>query len=780
MRAGISRWFSQPLPACSRHRGFEVRSWWWSGAVALILTFAKHWCLGAPTPSWVEQEARYDSTVWRREVEACKHELALVELRDRLRAATNKVSVLADFQFRTIEVPSPTKLTERLDLGIVRQPFDDTRKIVLPHTEWRDVLLRLYGNGWRVEQGSWHHEYFAPASAAEAAQSTFSFELHGRRLSARSRFIVKGTVSITWSNRVPDHLSVSNFVVLEHAGNPGFDLIGRVIPPAPQRRGELVDLHPIAVVDGDADQDEDIVTAGVNQILVNQGDATFKPMPFVAESVFHGARVTGVFADFNGDGFSDFLSVGSEGSWTNRLVLYPGKGVLPLNGPPFEANPYLRVPFPAVLSAGDVDSDGDLDVWLAQYRQPYVDGQMPTPYYDANDGNPSYLLLNDGSGRFESATHRVGLGAKSRRRVIGGSLVDLNRDGNLDLISVNDFCGVDLFYQDGEGKFSDETDRLYNRHLFGMTHCLGDFDRDGLLDFLVTGMSLPAVRRLEGMGIGRDDMPDRTAMRGDMSYGNRMYLQRGDRWIQPTWSDAIARTGWTWGSTAGDFDNDGDLEIYVANGHISGASVEDYDSLYWRHDIYLGSSKNDPALFQHLAKRLTPVSMLRTSWNGHQHNALLWDMGGNRYIDVAYLLGVAHETDCRAVISADLDNDGALDLVVSENEWMSSTDMGRKRLLIHRNTLRTPGRWIGAKLQVVQGAPSVFGAVVEVRTAARTFSAQLATGASYSSQHPNTLHFGLGEAEIVDTLTVKWPNGRAQSLDRPTLGRYHVFVSRAP
>jgi hypothetical protein len=500
----------------------------------------------------------------------------LVELRDQLRAATNKVSVLADFNFRIIDVPSPTKLTERLDLGIVRQPFDDTRRTALPHSEWRAILLRLYGNGWRVEQGSWHHEHFEPASPAQAANSIFSFELHGRRLSARSRFIAKGTVAITWSNQVPDRLSISNFVVLEHAGESGFDLIGRVIPPAPQERGELVDLHPIAVVDVDADQDEDIITAGVNQVLVNQGDATFKPMPFVCESVFHGARVTGVYADFTGDGFSDFLSVGSEGSWTNRLVLYPGKGVLPLSEPPFEANPYLRVPFPAVLSTGDIDSDGDLDIWLAQYRQPYVDGQMPTPYYDANDGNPSYLLLNNGSGQFESATHRIGLGAKSRRRVIGGSLVDLNRDGNLDLISVNDFCGVDLFYQDGEGRFSDETDRLYNRHLFGMTHCLGDFDRDGLLDFFVTGMSLPAVRRLERMGIGRDDMPDRTAMRRDMSYGNRMYLQRGDRWIQPKWSDAIARTGWTWGATAADFDNDGDLEIYVANGHISGASIEDW------------------------------------------------------------------------------------------------------------------------------------------------------------------------------------------------------------
>ena len=71
---------------------------------------------------------------------------------------------------------------------------------------------------------------------------------------------------------------------------------------------------------------------------------------------------------------------------------------------------------------------------------------MPTPYYDANDGHPSYLLVNDGTGRFENATAPAGLARKSHRRVIAASLVDLDDDGDLDLVTVNDFSGVDLFY----------------------------------------------------------------------------------------------------------------------------------------------------------------------------------------------------------------------------------------------------------------------------------------------------------------------------------------------
>ena len=78
----------------------------------------------------------------------------------------------------------------------------------------------------------------------------------------------------------------------------------------------------------------------------------------------------------------------------------------------------------------------------------------------------------------------------------------------------NDYAGVDLYYNDGSGRFSDETARLYNRHLFGMGHCFADFDRVVVLDFLAIGMSVPTVRRLEFMKLGRDEFPDRTSKRG--------------------------------------------------------------------------------------------------------------------------------------------------------------------------------------------------------------------------------------------------------------------------
>src|SRR5207244_10303692 len=84
-----------------------------------------------------------------------------------------------------------------------------------------------------------------------------------------------------------------------------------------------------------------------------------------------------------------------------------------------------------VLTCGDIDGDGDLDVWLGQYKVPYDRGQMPAPFYNANDGHPAYLLLNDGQGNFSDATVAAGLGQTPLRRAYSGSLVCLDGGGGL-------------------------------------------------------------------------------------------------------------------------------------------------------------------------------------------------------------------------------------------------------------------------------------------------------------------------------------------------------------
>jgi hypothetical protein len=614
------------------------------------------------------------------------------------------------------------------------------------------------------------------------AVSDFAFEFDGQRLTASTRFIVRGTCRVEWepdtapaSLMRPNRLIVSNLTVWERAGAPGFRKQIVATPEAPQGSGGFASLHPLIVQDINQDGLEDIIMASANKLFLNKGNATFEPMEFISEKVFHGVRSAGVVADFNNDGHLDFLTVASEGVWTNQLVFYAGNGSIPFTNEPAICCAGLRLTDPSVMTAGDIDKDGDLDVWLAQYKPPYVGGQMPTPYYNANDGHPSVLLLNDGHGQFVAATDSARLTPKSRRRTYAASFVDLNDDGHLDLLTVNDFAGLDLYYNDGQGHFSDETARLCNSHLFGMSHFVADFDHDGALDLLAIGMSLPAVHRLESLKTCRKDFPERTAKRVEMACGNRLYVLRSGQWAKPDFADQIAQTGWTWGTSAFDLGNDGNLDIYLANGHFSGESSEDYDSHYWRHDIYVGDSREDKRLLYYFAKPFLGINTGKTSWNGYQQNVLFFDTGTNHYLNISYLMDVAHETDCRAVVAADLDNDGRMDLLLTEAQWFGNPVTGRHRLLVHLNQLKTDGHWIGARLLTRKGRPPPIGAKVFARTEAGSCVAQVITGNSFQAQHPNTVHFGLGQIRRVTELTVQWPNGERQTLKEPAIDAYHSF-----
>ena len=465
-----------------------------------------------------------------------------------------------------------------------------------------------------------------------------------------------------------------------------------------------------------------------------------------------------VIADFDADGHSDLLATRARGD----LMLYTGDARGHFGGESratvFE-EPLLG---PSVLTAGDIDADGDLDVWLGQYKPAYADGQMPSPFYDANDGYPAYLLLNDGAGRFTPATEEAGLATKRFRRTYTGSFVDLDADGDLDLLVVSDYAGVDLYHNDGAGHFSDANNTLRGeRHLFGMSAAFADYDLDGRLDFFVAGMGSTTARRLEALGLARADRPDVTEMRMRMAFGNRLYLARDDGWHESSFASQVARTGWTWGTTAFDFDNDGDPDLFAANGHQSGESTEDYCSNFWSHDLYDGVSESDPELAKLFSEASLGLRSGEQSWDGYQKNHLLMNRAGTGFVDVAFLLGVADQFDSRSAVSADLDRDGRVDLLVTEHLGAEG-----EKLRIYRNLLDTGNAWIGVDLRGSGNGKSAIGASVSIRTTGRTHVGRVLTGESLMAQHASTLHFGLGAAERVESHAVTCPFRLAMDVRR--------------
>jgi len=152
---------------------------------------------------------------------------------------------------------------------------------------------------------------------------------------------------------------------------------------------------------------------------------------------------------------------------------------------------------------------------------------------------------------------------------------------------------------------------------------------------------------------------------------------------------------------------------------------------------------------------------------------LFMDVGTNQYVNVAFLMGVAHEEDTRAVVSADLNNDGRLDLVLTEGQWFGGPHTGRNRLHVHLNQLNTGHHWIGVKLVSNSPGMHTVGAKVWAKTDGHTYLAQVVTGDSYEAQHPSTVHFGLGGTQSVKQLLVRWPNGKMQTIENPAPDRYY-------
>jgi hypothetical protein len=301
-----------------------------------------------------------------------------------------------------------------------------------------------------------------------------------------------------------------------------------------------------------------------------------------------------------------------------------------------------------------------------------------------------------------------------------------------------------------------------------MSASFADYDLDGHLDFFVAGMASMTARRLEAMGLGRAERPDMQKMRMPMAFGNRMYLASDDGWQEPDFREQVARTGWTWGTTAFDFDNDRDPDLFAANGHISGTSTKDYYVNFWCHDIYDGVSEPNEALGLLMAKRMEGLSAGAESWDGHQKNQLLMNLEGDGFVNVAFLLGVAGSFDSRSAVSGDLDLDGRVDLVVVEDRGLNG-----QGLHIYRNRLETGNHWIGIRLLEEGNGISPVGASVSVRTAEQTHVGRITTGETVVGQRSTTLHFGLGSSTRVESIEVRWPNGMTRIVHDPEIDRYH-------
>jgi len=725
--------------------------------------------------AWLEaRENEANKTIWAKEMLAQICSRRFESLWDSINASTNKLALIAEFSSNEILLGKwapPQSLPHGIELRQAIGPGP-----MLSTTQWRDWVQQLGHDGWQLDNIEFRHDRFDTDENGQPWKSHFYFAARLTNPVREERAMLDGDLIVDWAAKQPNEslpivkrIDASHLKLETRRGEPLFQpVLQETIAP----RGKSVFIDPLIFYDLDGDGLSEVILAAANLVYRRGGDGRYLAEPlcrFPAESI-----TTAIIADFDGDGVADFLCANATG-----LILFKGSAEGTFAEPGrlvWAANPPLKNAM--VLTCGDIDHDGDLDVFIGQYKTPDL-GQILRPYYyDANDSFPSYLLLNDGHGNFTNVTETAGLGPKRWRRVFSASLADLDGDGHLDLIVVSDFAGVDVYRNDGHGHFVDVTPRwIAEPHGFGMAHVLADFNADGRIDLLMIGMPSPTVNRLEHLGLWRHYSNDDRLRRSAMTFGNRLFLARPEGGFeQTTLNDSIARSGWSWGCSAFDLDNDGFPDVYVANGLQTKQSVRDYESEFWLHDIFVDESIDDVTAFSYFMQKFSRTRGQGWSYGGYEKNRLFLNQHGKSFAEIGHLAGVALEQDSRNVVADDLDGDGRVDLVVTTDEvW----PVVQQTLRVYKNTLNDAGHWIGFRFREQGGGKSPVGVRATLRYDGLTTTRQIVTGDSHRSQHSNTIHFGLGEANRVDRVEILWPDGSSVTVREPEVDQCHLIHAPA-
>ena len=368
---------------------------------------------------------------------------------------------------------------------------------------------------------------------------------------------------------------------------------------------------------------------------------------------------------------------------------------------------------------GDIDNDGDLDLFVCNNLAFDID-------HPPNDGKPcdikgfsivcgplpleaqaNRLYSNDGSGEFKDISQSSGIHdlPNGPRYSLGVVFGDYDDNGWVDIYVANDSVPNSLFHNLGGGKFeevgqmSGTATALPGIPQAGMGVSMGDFDGDGRPDFLVTNFSQDYNTLYWNAGEGLfSDVSE--------SYGLKY----------ETWK-ALA-----WGTKLLDLDNDGDLDIYSACGHVH-TDVED--------------------------------SHLDTT---HLQSDLVFEnMGGEVYKDVSSRIITSRPPrSSRGAAFGDIDNDGDLDVLVVE--------MAEGPTLL-RNEGGNRGNWIRIRTRGHKSNREGVGARVWVTAGGKVQRKEVTRSGSYCSSSDPRLHFGLGDVTWVERIEVRWPSGKVQTFD---------------
>jgi enediyne biosynthesis protein E4 len=487
----------------------------------------------------------------------------------------------------------------------------------------------------------------------------------------------------------------------------------------------------VALFDFDNDGDLDVFfvqSAGESKLfrneLVPSGALRFTDVTAQSGIRFRGYGMGAATGDYNNDGNEDLLVTGY-----NSRALFRNNG----NGT------FTEVPFPqrdgvwsTSASFFDYDRDGRLDLVILSYVNYSESANKPCT---APTGEPDYctprayspasarLYHNDGGDRFSDVTERSGID-RALGPGLGVAAVDLNEDGWPDLFVANDTAQNHLWINRHDGTFKEaalESGVAYSEDGLakaGMGVAIGDADGDGKEDIFVVNLMREGATLYRKQGRSADALP----IFVDVTRQSGLYTI--------TFPFTGFGTGWL------DFDNDGRLDLFIANGAVTLREEQ----------------RGKPEPFR-------------------ERNLLIRNQGAGKFTDMTSQAGAVFQLQevTRGAAFGDIDNDGDIDVVITNNN-------GPARLLLN-DTPHTPG-WLSLRLQ---GNGNVnrdaLGAVVTLdREGAPPLVRRVHTDSSYCSASDRRVHFGLGDQPKIRGIAVTWPDGSVERWPGAEMNRVITLI----
>ena len=459
-----------------------------------------------------------------------------------------------------------------------------------------------------------------------------------------------------------------------------------------------------------------------NALYRNNRDGTFTDVTEQSGVAGGGYGMGIAVGDYDGDGFPD-LYVTQYG----RSILYHNNG----DGTFTDVTDKAGVAAPGWASSAvwfDYDNDGRLDLFVCRFvefdksKNKFCGDErkgeryycIPRVYAPAK----SWLFHNNGNGTFTDVTQESGIG-KVLGKAWGVVATDVNNDGWMDLFVANDTVANFLFVNKHNGKFEEMglgAGVAYSqdgRERSGMGVDSADFDQDGWQDLFVTNVDqeMYSIYR-NNHDLTFDDVAGSTGL------GRLTRLMSG------------------WGLKFFDYDNDGNVDLFIANGHPDD-KIEEHSS----HVMY-----KEPLLLFHN--------------NGR---------GGWENMSAAAGPAFSQTFAARGMAIGDFNNDGALDVLVAVN--------GGAPLLL-KNVASAENHWLGIRLVGKKANPDAIGAKISWQAGDLKRSRLKVGGGSYLSSHDPREVLGIGKRTKIDKLEIRWPqpSGRLETFTDLPLDRYITIV----